>query len=257
MSVVLWLLQSFDRGFNLTDSAADSILGYIGSVIAPIFRPLGFGQWQAAVALLTGLVAKEAVVASLSMFYGFALTAESTVVAGALSGTFTTLSAFSFLIFILMYVPCVAAVAAIRKEMGSWKWTFMSIGWQIFTAYTCSLLAFQLAAYRWINKKDEVIPHLFLLLLFLVGVFVIMIRRCYPCLQYVLYLSLKIQGNLTFIFQQLICIFSRLNLPPRAQVRRIIAIVSVHSLPVFLCGIDSRQLISPHIGNCFCGRSLQ
>ena len=143
MSVVIWLLQSFDLSLNLTDSAADSILGRIGGFIAPVFRPLGFGTWQAAVALLTGLVAKEAVVASLSMFYGFSLTAESSVVAGALSGTFNTLSAFSFLVFILLYVPCVAAVAAIKKEMASWKWTFLSIGWQIFIAYSCSMLAYQ------------------------------------------------------------------------------------------------------------------
>jgi len=144
MSVVLWLLQSFDTSFNLTDSAADSILGAIGGFLAPIFRPLGFGAWQAAVALLTGLIAKEAVVASLSMFYGFSLTAGSAVVASAMSGTFNTLSAFSFLVFILMYVPCVAAVAAIHKEMASLKWTFMSIGWQIFTAYICSMLVYQL-----------------------------------------------------------------------------------------------------------------
>jgi len=144
MSVVLWLLQSFDTGLNLTESAADSILGAIGGFIAPIFRPLGFGVWQAAVALLTGLIAKEAVVASLSMFYGFSLTAGGAVVASALSGTFNALSAFSFLVFILVYVPCVAAVAAIRKEMASLKWTLMSIGWQIFTAYICSMLVYQI-----------------------------------------------------------------------------------------------------------------
>ncbi len=144
MSVVLWVLQSFDTSLNLTNSAADSILGAIGGFIAPIFRPLGFGTWQAAVALLTGLIAKEAVVASLSMFYGFSLTAGSAAVAAALSGTFNPLSAFSFLVFILMYVPCVAAVAAIRREMASLKWTLLSVGWQIFTAYTCSMLVYQL-----------------------------------------------------------------------------------------------------------------
>jgi Fe2+ transport system protein B len=104
---------------------------------------MGFGVWQASVALLTGLIAKEAVVASLSMFYGFSLTAGNSIVAAALGSTFTPLSAFSFLVFVLMYVPCIAAVAAIHREMLSLKWTFASIGWQLFTAYMCSLIVFQ------------------------------------------------------------------------------------------------------------------
>ncbi len=144
MSVLLWLLQNFDLRFDMTDSMQDSILGVVGGIIAPVFKPLGFGVWQAGVALLTGLIAKEAVVASLSMFYGFSLTAGSGVVAAALGSTFTPLSAFSFLVFVLMYVPCVASIAAIRREMGSLKWTLTSIGWQIFTAYMCSMLVYQL-----------------------------------------------------------------------------------------------------------------
>ncbi len=145
MSVVLWFLQSFDKHLLLTEDPSASLLGILGGFIAPAFRPMGFGTWQAAVALLTGLVAKEAVVASLSMFYGFSLTAGSSVVAGALSGTFATpLAAFAFLVFILLYVPCVAAVSAIRKEMNSLKWTLASIGWQILAAYVVSLLAYQL-----------------------------------------------------------------------------------------------------------------
>ena len=145
MSIVLWFLQSFDTSLDMVADPSASILGAIGSWIAPVFRPMGYGTWQAAVALLTGLVAKEAVVASLSMFYGFSLTAESSVVAGALSGTFATpLAAFAFLTFILLYVPCVAAVSAIRKEMNSLKWTLASIGWQVLVAYVVSLLVYQL-----------------------------------------------------------------------------------------------------------------
>lgn len=143
MSVLIWLLQSFDLHFSLTDDPSTSILSYIGGVIAPIFRPMGFGQWQASVALLTGLIAKEAVVASLSMFYGFSLTAANSAIAGALSTTFTPLSALSFLVFVLLYVPCVATVATIRKEMASLKWTFASVGWQIFVAYILSMLVYQ------------------------------------------------------------------------------------------------------------------
>ena len=145
MSVVLWILQSFDISFHMVKNEVESMLGVLGNLIAPIFRPMGFGMWQAVVALLTGLVAKEAVVSSLSMFYGFSLTASSVEVAAAMSG-FTQLSALSFLVFVLLYVPCVAAVSTIRKEMNSLKWTAISVGWQLFTAYILSMLVFQIGS---------------------------------------------------------------------------------------------------------------
>ena len=139
MSVVLWLLQSFDFSLHMVDDAANSMLGTLGALIAPIFAPLGFGFWQAAVALLTGFIAKEMVVSSLSMFYGFSLTAAGTAVAAAMTG-FTPLSAFSMLVFILLYVPCVAATSTMAKELGSAKWTVFSVCWQIGVAYVVSLL---------------------------------------------------------------------------------------------------------------------
>ena len=145
MSVVLWLLQTFDLSMRMVEDSSDSMLGAIGGAIAPMFRPMGYGTWQASVALLTGLIAKEAVVASLSMFYNFPLTAESGVVAAALGSTFATgLSAFAFLVFILLYVPCLAAVSAIHREMNSLKWTLISVGWQLGSAYIVSLLVYQL-----------------------------------------------------------------------------------------------------------------
>ena len=143
MSMVLWLLQSFDFSLRMVADPTDSMLGTLGGAIAPIFAPCGFGHWQAAVALLTGLVAKEMVVSSLSMFYGFPLTAESGAVAAAMTG-FTPLSAFSLLVFILLYVPCVAAVSTMFKEMNSKKWAFFSIAWQMGCAYLMSMLVFQL-----------------------------------------------------------------------------------------------------------------
>ncbi len=139
MSVVLWLLQSFDFSLHMVDDAANSMLGTLGALIAPVFAPLGFGFWQAAVALLTGFIAKEMVVSSLSMFYGFSLTAAGTAVAAAMPG-FTPLSAFSMLVFILLYVPCVAATSTMAKELGSAKWTAFSVCWQIGVAYVVSLL---------------------------------------------------------------------------------------------------------------------
>ena len=139
MSIVLWLLQSFDFSLHMVDDGANSMLGTLGALIAPVFAPLGFGFWQAAVALLTGFIAKEMVVSSLSMFYGFSLTAAGTAVAAAMTG-FTPLSAFSMLVFILLYVPCVAATSTMAKELGSAKWTVFSVCWQIGVAYVVSLL---------------------------------------------------------------------------------------------------------------------
>ena len=145
MSVVLWLLQSFNFSLRMVEDPSMSMLGIVGSVIAPVFAPLGFGNWQAAVALLTGFVAKEMVVSSLSMFYGFPLAAEAGVVAAAMDA-FTPLSAFSYLVFILLYVPCVAAVSTLAKEMNSKKWTAFSIAWQIGIAYVAALAVYQLGS---------------------------------------------------------------------------------------------------------------
>ncbi len=143
MSMVLWLLQTFDFSLRMVDDPTHSMLGALGNVLAPLFAPCGFGFWQAAVALLTGLIAKEMVVSSLSMFYGFSLTAASGEVAAAMTG-FTPLSAFAMLVFILLYVPCVAAVSTLFKEIQSRKWAWFSIAWQVGCAYVVSLLVYQI-----------------------------------------------------------------------------------------------------------------
>ena len=145
MSIILWFLQSFDASLGMVGNRADSLLAAVGGFIAPVFKPMGFGMWQAAVALLSGLIAKEAVVASLSMFYGFTLTASGAAVAAAMVG-FTPLSAFAYLVFILLYVPCVAAVATLYREMNSLKYTALSVGWQFVVAYVISLIVYQLGA---------------------------------------------------------------------------------------------------------------
>ncbi|MDD3921545.1 MAG: ferrous iron transport protein B, partial [Eubacteriales bacterium] len=121
MSVVLWFLQNFSLSLAMVDNAEGSILGALGGFIAPALSPLGFGAWQAAVALLCGVVAKEAVVSSLSLFYGFSAVAGDMAVRSALSATFTPLSAFSFLVFVLLYTPCMAAVATMRRGLNSGK----------------------------------------------------------------------------------------------------------------------------------------
>ncbi|MEG1557459.1 MAG: ferrous iron transport protein B [Oscillospiraceae bacterium] len=115
-SIVIWFLRSLDFGFNLVEDSADSMLAFIGSKISPIFRPLGFGDWRISTALLTGLSAKEAVVSTLIVLTG----APGDVALGSmLSSMLTPLSAFSFLVFTLLYMPCVAAVSALRRELGS------------------------------------------------------------------------------------------------------------------------------------------
>jgi ferrous iron transport protein B len=149
MSIVLWFLESFglSGGLHMVDDPAQSILGSIGTIIAPVFVPLGFGSWQAAVAILTGLIAKEAVVSSLCLLYGFSTLDAGSTIAAALSATFQTpVAAYAFLVFILLYVPCVAAVSTLYKEMNSLKWTLRSILWQIGAAWIVSFLVYQIGS---------------------------------------------------------------------------------------------------------------
>ncbi len=144
MSIVLWFLQFFGPGLTMAESADRSYLGRFGAVIAPALAPLGFGVWQAAVALLTGLVAKEAVVSTLSLLYGFSIGASGASVAAALAGTFASpVAAYAFLVFVLLYIPCVAAMSTMYREMNSLRWTLFSAAWQIGCAYVVSLLVYQ------------------------------------------------------------------------------------------------------------------
>lgn len=144
MSVVLWFLESFNFSFALVADPGESILGIIGSFIAPFFKPLGFGSWQASVALLSGVVAKEAVVSSLSMFAGFSASAGSAVVRSALSSIFTPASAYSFLVFVLIYTPCMAAVATMRRELESAKWTAFAVIYQILFAWAAAFVIYHI-----------------------------------------------------------------------------------------------------------------
>ena len=142
-SIIIWFLQSFDLRFNLVEDSSFSILANIGQIIAPIFAPLGFNDWRAATALITGFSAKEAVVSSLAVL----LKTSADQLPTMLSSMFTTASAFSFLLFTLLYTPCVAAIAAVKREMGSVKSTIAlivtqcAIAWIIaFIFYTCATL---------------------------------------------------------------------------------------------------------------------
>jgi ferrous iron transport protein B len=141
-SVVIWLLQSFDWGFNAVADSSDSILASVGSIIAPIFKPLGFGDWRASTALITGVTAKESVVSTLTVLTG-AATEEALY--AALGGVFTPLSAVSFLVFTLLYCPCVAAFAAMKRELGL-KRAIFSIAYETAFAYVAALLVYQVGS---------------------------------------------------------------------------------------------------------------
>lgn len=137
---LIWFLQSFNWSLQMVEGEG-SILASIGNVVAPIFAPLGFGNWEAAVATITGLVAKENVVATYGVLYGIAdATEETNDLVSVIAANFTVVSAFSFIAFNMLCAPCFAAVGAIRREMGSWKWTFIATGFQTFTAYLVALL---------------------------------------------------------------------------------------------------------------------
>lgn len=137
---VIWFLQSFNWSLEMVD-APESILASIGNVIAPIFKPLGWGDWKAAVAAVTGLVAKENVVGTFGVLYGFSEVAEDGVEVWAnLQAAFTQVSAYSFLVFNLLCAPCFAAIGAIKREMGNWRWTLIAVGYQTGLAYIVSLL---------------------------------------------------------------------------------------------------------------------
>lgn len=143
-SGLVWFLSSFNWSMKMVDTP-ESILASIGSIIAPLFTPLGWGDWQAAVATITGLIAKENVVGTFGILYGFAEVAEDGAeIWGNLQASFTALSAYSFLIFNLLCAPCFAAIGAIRREMGNAKWTLIAVGYQTGFAYVVSLLIYQL-----------------------------------------------------------------------------------------------------------------
>ena len=138
-SIVLWALSIFPLGVEY--GSADSVLGMIGSVIAPIFAPLGFGTWQAAVAIIAGLAAKEVVVATFGTLAGMEEDDEAGITK-LIHDTFTPLSAYSFMAFTLLYTPCFAAIGAIKQETNSYKWAATMCAITLVTAYIVSFLIY-------------------------------------------------------------------------------------------------------------------
>ncbi len=147
-TIVIWFAQSFgfgDDGFGMVDDMNDSILAKLGGIIAPIFQPLGWGDWKSAVAALTGLVAKENVVGTFGILYGFGEVAEDGLeIWGSLATSMTAIAAYSFLVFNLLCAPCFAAMGAIKREMNNKKWFWFAIGYQTLLAYCVSLCIFNI-----------------------------------------------------------------------------------------------------------------
>src|SRR5699024_4441218 len=139
LTVIIWFMSSYDFSLHVVDTDS-SILAHFGQLFAWIFRPLGFGNWKAAVAAVTGLAAKDTVVATFGILY------HSSDVSGletALQLDYSSLAAYSFLIFNLLCAPCFAAIGAIKREMGDLKWTLGTIGFQTGLAYVISLVVYQ------------------------------------------------------------------------------------------------------------------
>ncbi|MDD3169212.1 MAG: ferrous iron transport protein B [Eubacteriales bacterium] len=143
-TIVIWVLQSFDFGLNIVADAGDSMLATLGKLVAPVFAPLGFADWRAATALVTGLTAKEAVVSTFAVLLG---ASDSGSVIPLLSQIFTPLSALSFLTFSLLYMPCVAAMAAVKRELGGWKSAALVMGFQTLTAWIVALIVYQAGSF--------------------------------------------------------------------------------------------------------------
>ncbi len=133
-SIIIWFLQSFDLQFHFVSDNSISILASIGRLVSPVFAPLGFGNWESATALITGLTAKETVISTLSVLSGEG---------HALTSLFTPLSAYSFMAFTLLYMPCFAAMAATRREMGSTKGAVLAMLYQTLIAWLVAFIIFQ------------------------------------------------------------------------------------------------------------------
>lgn len=180
-AIVLWFLQGFgwvNHSFCMLEEEEldHSILAAIGGVIAPVFAPLGWGDWKMAVAAVTGLIAKENVVTTFGILFGYAEVAEDGVeIWGTLAATMTGVAAYSFLIFNLLCAPCFAAMGAIKREMNHIKWFLFAIGYQTGLAYIVSLCVYQIGTFlsSGIFGIGTVIA-----LLFLIGIFYLLFRPC-------------------------------------------------------------------------------
>lgn len=134
-TIVIWFLQNFDMGLNMVSDSQNSILALVAGVLAPIFLPVGFGDWRIVTALISGFMAKESVVSSLTVLFGSS---------AALQGTLTVAGAAALLVFCLLYTPCVAAIASVKRELGG-KWAAAMVLGQCLIAWVVAFVVYQIA----------------------------------------------------------------------------------------------------------------
>ena len=127
-TIVVWFLQSFDLHMNMVADSADSILAAISGILVPIFRPLGMGDWRICTSLISGFIAKESVVSTMEVLFG-----------GSIGTMISSLTAASILVFSLLYTPCVAAIASVKRELGA-KWAVGVVIWQCVIAWIVALI---------------------------------------------------------------------------------------------------------------------
>lgn len=144
-AVIIWMLQTFSFNLSMVDDPSNSILAGIGRTIAPIFTPLGFGDWISAVAIFTGFVAKEVVVATLGVLTGVGEVAEDAPeLIASIRTLFTPAKAWAFMAFNLLAAPCIAAIGTMKKEFNSWKWTLFAVSYQTGVAYIIAMIIYQI-----------------------------------------------------------------------------------------------------------------
>lgn len=171
-SLVIWFLQTFDYKFNVVESIDQSLLGIIGKGLAPIFYPLGITDWRVSTSLIAGISAKEAVVSTLAVLMGTSVSELS----GVLATVFSPLTAFAFLVFTLLYTPCIAAVTTIGKELGSRWWTLAVIVFQCIVAWVVSFVIYRLGLLiqgGGLNTIDYVVISLIIVLAIVVLAYIL------------------------------------------------------------------------------------
>lgn len=169
MNVLIWFTSNYNWTLAHVD-ASQSILADIGKVVAVVFAPLGFGEWRATVATITGLIAKETIVGTMGVLFAHN-SSDSHQLWSAVQATYTPLSAYSLLVFNLLCAPCVAAISTIYKEMGDVRWTLRAVGFQTLVAYSMSFIIYQLGSF--FSSQNFDVLSLVALLVLLVGLYFI------------------------------------------------------------------------------------
>ena len=148
-SIILWFVMNVGPAGFISD-VADSFAAKFGQILVPVLKPIGLGSWQIAVALISGISAKEVVVSSMSVLYGIGninSAAGMAELSGILGGTgFTAVNAYALMVFCLLYTPCIATIATIKRETRSWRWTLGMVLFQLALAWSAAFLVFQIGS---------------------------------------------------------------------------------------------------------------